>query len=121
MKFELTQRFYFEAAHTLKRDNESEGSARIHGHIYHAEVSVAGRPDGGTGMVVDLAVLKQKIAEVKERLDHRMLDDVQVLRAGTLENLCAFLWSDLNRSLGGITRVKVSREASGDSCVLTGA
>mgnify|MGYP000178535474 CR=1 FL=1 len=45
MKFELSQRFYFEAAHTLHRTIDAEGSLRIHGHTYHAEVTIAGQPD----------------------------------------------------------------------------
>jgi 6-pyruvoyltetrahydropterin/6-carboxytetrahydropterin synthase len=70
-------------------------------------------------MVVDLAVLRKAIEEVRSKLDHRMLDDVHELGAGTLENLCGFIWNDLNRAMGGVTRVKVSREASGDSCILS--
>ena len=39
-QFTLSQRFFFDAAHTLQREIEAEGSRRIHGHTYHAEVSV---------------------------------------------------------------------------------
>ena len=39
MKYELSQRFYFEAAHTLRRQIEAEGSRRIHGHTYIAEIT----------------------------------------------------------------------------------
>jgi len=38
MKFELSQQFYFEAAHTLHREIDQEGRRRIHGHTYHARV-----------------------------------------------------------------------------------
>ena len=37
---ELSQRFYFESAHTLRRSIEAEGSRRVHGHTYEAEVTV---------------------------------------------------------------------------------
>jgi 6-pyruvoyltetrahydropterin/6-carboxytetrahydropterin synthase len=43
--FELSQKFYFEAAHTLQRTIDAEGSRRIHGHTYHAEATVLGRVD----------------------------------------------------------------------------
>ena len=39
-QFTLSQRFFFDAAHTLQREIEAEGSRRIHGHTYHAEVAV---------------------------------------------------------------------------------
>ena len=61
---ELSQRFYFEAAHTLRRQVEAEGSRRIHGHTYEAEVTVAGVPDATTGMVMDLGPLRAEIAQI---------------------------------------------------------
>jgi len=50
MKYELSQRFFFDAAHTLRRQIEAESSKRIHGHTYHAEVTIAGQPDPATGI-----------------------------------------------------------------------
>lgn len=85
---ELSQRFHFDAAHTLRRTTETEGSLRIHGHTYEAEVTVAGVPDTQSGMVVDLAELRREIARVREMLDHRLLDEVPGLGPATLENLC---------------------------------
>jgi len=58
---ELSQRFYFEAAHTLERTIDAEGSRRIHGHTYHAEVTLLGNPDPASGMLVDLAYLRREI------------------------------------------------------------
>ena len=46
MRYELTQRFFFEAAHTLQRDVEVEPSRRIHGHTYVAEDACAWPPRG---------------------------------------------------------------------------
>ena len=96
---ELSQRFYFEAAHTLHRSIETEGSLRIHGHTYEAEVTLQGQPDPETGMLIDLAHLRQEIARVREMLDHRFLDEVDDLGPATLENLCAFLRRHLQVSL----------------------
>ncbi len=73
---ELTQEFYFEAAHTLSRSLEAEPSLRIHGHTYHADVTIRGEPDPQTGMIVDLAVLRAHIEAVRQLLDHRLLNDV---------------------------------------------
>ena len=65
MIFELSQRFFFEAAHTLSRDVEREGSRKVHGHTYHAEVIVRGERDPKTGMVLDLAVVRKRIESVR--------------------------------------------------------
>lgn len=121
MRYELSQTFHFEAAHTLRRTIDAEGSRRIHGHTYHAEVTVAGARDPATGMVVDLGELRAAIAQVRDLLDHRFLDEVDGLGPATLENLCAFLLDQLACRVPGVCRVGVGRPATGDRCVLTAA
>jgi 6-pyruvoyltetrahydropterin/6-carboxytetrahydropterin synthase len=113
--FELSQTFYFEAAHTLERAFDSEPSRRIHGHTYGAEVQVQGQP-GPDGMVVDLAQLRAAIAEARAMLDHHFLDDVPGLGAPTLENLCLFIHRHVSAEVPRVSAVSVYRSASGDRC-----
>jgi 6-pyruvoyltetrahydropterin/6-carboxytetrahydropterin synthase len=113
---ELSQRFMFEAAHTLHREFETDSSRRVHGHTYFAEVTVAGTPDVVTGMIMDLAVLRAEIERIREQLDHRMLDEVAALGPPTLENLCSFIALSLQSNAPSLTAVKVWREGSGDAC-----
>lgn len=119
MKLELTQRFFFDAAHTLHRAHEADSSRRIHGHTYHAAVTVSGPRDPETGMVVDLAVLRASVAEVRARLDHRLLDEVPELGRPTLENLCLYISKALMSDQWVVECIEVERRASGDSCRLT--
>lgn len=120
MPVELSQSFYFEAAHTLRRyvEGEIESSKRIHGHTYHAEVTLRGEPDPATGMVMDLGIVRGELAALRERLDHRFLDEVPGIGPATLENLCAFLARELKGPLPLLVRVAVFRPASGDRAVL---
>lgn len=119
MNFTISQRFFFDAAHTLRREIEAEGSRRIHGHTYHAEVALRGSRDPDTGMVLDLGLLRLGLAEVRERLDHHMLDEVPDLGIPTLENLCLFIARQLPAELRPhLARVRVWREALGDACEL---
>lgn len=118
MRYEVSQKFYFEAAHTLHRTIDAEGSRRIHGHTYHAEVTLNGSPALESGMVVDLAILRREIDRVRDALDHRFLDEILELGPATLENLCAFIGKRLSQSLPNVIRVCVKRPASGDSCTL---
>ena len=118
--FELSQSFYFESAHTLRRRverNEADGSRRVHGHTYTAEVTVRGPLDPATGMLVDLAVLRAAIAAVRERLDHHFLDEVPGLSTPTLEHLCVFIHEHVRAAVPGVARVSVARQSSGDRCV----
>ena len=114
---ELSQRFYFESAHTLRRTIEAEGSRRVHGHTYEAEVTVRGTPDAG-GMVIDLAYLRRTIATLREKLDHHFLDEVEGIGIPTLENLCSYIRRELEPQVPGLCAVAVWRQASGDRCVL---
>ena len=118
MTFELSQSFYFEAAHTLRRKIEAEGSLRIHGHTYHAEVTIAGDPDPATGMTMDLAFLRQEVEKVRQQLDHRFLDEVAGLGPATLENLCLFIHKQLASALPNVASITVWRPASGDKCCM---
>lgn len=116
--YEVSQRFFFDAAHTLRRDIETESSARIHGHTYQAEVSLGGQPDPQTGMVMDLGHLRALIAGVREQLDHRLLDEVPGLGVPTLENLCSFIANAIAPSAPALCAVRVWRESTGDACLL---
>ena len=116
--FEISQKFFFDAAHTLRREIEAEGSRRIHGHTYHAEVTLSGQVDPANGMVVDLGLVRAAIEQLRPRLDHRLLDEVEGLGPATLENLAAFIWHVIASELPGLTQVRVWRDGMGDSCTL---
>lgn len=117
-QYTVHQRIFFDAAHTLRREIEAEGSRRIHGHTYHAEVSLTGPLDPATGMVQDLGYLRQRLAVLRERLDHHLLDEVPGLGVPTLENLCRFIAEALSDMQLPPSRVRVWRDALGDGCTL---
>ncbi|MBC7445992.1 MAG: 6-carboxytetrahydropterin synthase [Polaromonas sp.] len=113
---EISQAFFFDAAHTLDRLIETAGSKRIHGHTYNAEVFLTGRPDPASGMVMDLGLVRREVALLRERLDHHLLDEVEGLGPPTLENLCQFIFSNLLPALPALTSVRVWRVSMGDGC-----
>lgn len=120
MTFELSKQFRFEAAHTLRRAVDAEPSRRIHGHSYRAEVVLAGEADPATGMVIDLGLVERALADAREALDHRFLDEVADLGPATLENLSAWIWRRLAPGCPGLARVTVHRDSSGDACTYRG-
>ena len=118
-RFSVSQKFFFDAAHTLRREIETEGSLRVHGHTYYAEVTVSGQPAPHNGMVVDLGLVRLQIDKLRPQLDHHLLDEVPGLGPATLENLCSFIWRSLEPALPGLSQVRVWRDAMGDGCTLT--
>ena len=114
----LTQTFHFDAAHTLTRgvnvfDNIK--SKNIHGHTYHASISIEGEPNE-YGMVQDFGHIKLAVDAIRYALDHELLDNVPELGIPTLENLCLFIANKL-KSIN-VCEVTVERKALGDKCTL---
>ncbi|GFU80784.1 6-pyruvoyl tetrahydrobiopterin synthase [Trichonephila clavipes] len=74
-----------------------------HGHNYKVEVTVKGKVDPVTGMVMNITDLKKILQEtVMELLDHKHLDnDVPYFKeiVSTTENLSVFIWNQLSHSL----------------------
>jgi 6-pyruvoyltetrahydropterin/6-carboxytetrahydropterin synthase len=116
MMFELSKQFRFDAAHTLERSIDTDPSRRIHGHSYRAEVTVKGKADPSSGMVVDLGLFERLLAEAREGLDHRLLDEVPDLGPATLENLSLWIWKRLIDRCPQLQKVTVFRDSEGDAC-----
>lgn len=110
MEVFVTKRLRFSAAHRLSSPALTEaqnraaygkcGGASHHGHDYTLEVTVAGCPDPATGMVVNVATLKETVHErLIRHLDHRCLDRDVPFLAGTvptMENLVVEFWKALD-------------------------
>jgi len=118
--FELSKQFRFESAHTLERAVDTDSSRRIHGHSYRAEVTIRGIADPITGMVLDLGLFARLLAEVRDGLDHRLLDDVPELGPPTMENLSLWIWKKLSSNCPELTKVTVFRDSEGDTCTYYG-
>lgn len=118
--YELTKEFRFDAAHTLERDINAEGSRRIHGHSYRAEVTLRGEPDPISGMIIDTSRLELLLKEAHEALDHRFLDEINDLGPGTMENLCAYIWRKLRPEIPSLHSVAVLRDSTHDRVTFYG-
>lgn len=74
-----------------------------HGHNYKVAVTVKGKVDQVTGMVMNLTDLKTHIKNaVMDLLDHKNLDqDVPYFKhtTSTVENIAAFIWMKLSECL----------------------
>src|SRR3977135_81465 len=87
---------------------------RGHGHNYVIHVSVKGKIDPETGMVIDLKGLKDVVRQrVINRVDHTNLnEDVDFLRGiiPTAENLARSFWQQLAPAIASGTRYGGARE-----------
>lgn len=108
MRVELSREFTFEAAHRLPHVPKDHKCYRMHGHGYRVEVTVAGEVEPTTGWLIDFGDLRAIVDPViRERLDHRTLNDVPGLENPTAELLCAWLWKELQTRLPGLVTITV--------------
>src|SRR5690349_19580545 len=109
----ITRKIEFSASHICRSpqltDQENErvfglaANPHGHGHNYVVEVSLRGRPDPVTGMVLDLKELKEILTrEIVDPYDHRFLNyevppfDREV---PTTENIARDIWRRLEPKL----------------------
>lgn len=109
----------FESAHRLPNVAEGHKCARLHGHSYRVQVTVAGALHPELGWVVDFADVRAACEPVREALDHRYLNEVPGLENPTSEVLAAWIWDRLAPDLPGLAAVTV-RETCTSGCTYRG-
>ncbi len=131
----VTARLTFSAAHRLHNpDRDAEWNRRVyakcdnprgHGHNYAIEVSVRGKIDPETGMVIDLKKLKDIVRDrVINRVDHTNLnEDVDFLKGiiPTAENLARAFWQQVAPAIDEGTLFEIAlQETEKNSVVYRG-
>ncbi|HYM02434.1 MAG TPA: 6-carboxytetrahydropterin synthase QueD [Stellaceae bacterium] len=116
MTVEIVKEFNFDAAHFLPTAPEGHPYRRLHGHSFRVEVALVGEPEPATGWLVDFGLIERRIAALRDRLDHNLLNEIEGLNVPTLENLAAWIHRELRTALPGLERVTIRRESSGESC-----
>ncbi len=119
----VTKRLHFSASHRLHNPKLSDGENREiygkcnnphgHGHNYLLEVTVAGKENPKTGMVIDLKQLKEIIQKALiDKVDHAHLNfDVPFLKGKipTTEILAKEFWKLLQKEIrpGKLYEIKI--------------
>lgn len=116
MTTEIVKEFRFDAAHFLPTAPEGHPYRRMHGHSFTVAVAVAGTPDPEQGWIVDFGVIEARLQTLRERLDHRLLNDIDGLALPTLERLAEWIYRALAPDLPGLAGITVKRESIGETC-----
>jgi 6-pyruvoyltetrahydropterin/6-carboxytetrahydropterin synthase len=116
----IYKEFTFEAAHLLPWAPPGHPNARVHGHSFRVRVTVDGEPNDETGVVVHFDDLETAMADARDALDHRFLNDIEGLGAPTLERIAKWLWDRLHNRLPGLTEIEVARDTCHEGCVYRG-
>lgn len=94
--FEIHVSAEFEAAHRIA--GYPGKCDRLHGHSWTVEAAVQGDKLDKLGMVVDFKLVKGKLREILETLDHQLLNELPPFAEGinpTAENLAQYVYEEL--------------------------
>jgi 6-pyruvoyltetrahydropterin/6-carboxytetrahydropterin synthase len=117
MTTEIVKEFHFDAAHFLPTAPDGHPYRRMHGHSFKVEVTIAGTPDPEQGWIVDFGVIEARVAALRERLDHHLLNEITGLELPTLERLAEWIYRALASGLPGLAAVTVRRESNGEASI----
>lgn len=117
MSSEIVKEFRFDAAHFLPTAPEGHPYRRMHGHSFEVEVMLAGTPDPTMQWIADFAEIEQALSTLRERLDHRVLNEIDGLSVPTLETLAHWIFHELLPALPALQRVTVKRPSAGERAV----
>jgi 6-pyruvoyltetrahydropterin/6-carboxytetrahydropterin synthase len=116
--FQITKAASFDAAHSLPAGPQERPYARLHGHSFRVEATLAGPAQPPVGWVADLAELDRALGAIAAELDHSHLNDHAGLESPTLEALCVFFADRLVPTFPSLKRIVVSRPTVGETCAL---
>ena len=116
----IYKEFHFEAAHFLPSAPPGHPNARVHGHSFRVRVTIEGEPDAETGLVLHLEDLESALENVRDALDHRLLNEVEGLAAPSLERVAIWLWDRLHNRLPGLVEIEIARDSCHEGCIYRG-
>ena len=74
--YRISKQFHFSASHILEGLPEEHPCSRLHGHNYCVELLLESETLDDVGFIVDYNELKEFDELLRERYDHRHLNDV---------------------------------------------
>lgn len=107
MNVRLVHEFRFEAAHRLPKVPEGHKCARLHGHSFKIELTVAGPVNEETGWFIDFDELFAAWRPLHDVLDHHYLNEVPGLENPTSEILARWIFDRLKVTLPSLARITV--------------
>ena len=95
--YELTITDNFSSAHFLR--NYQGPCEKLHGHTWKLEITVQSTELNDIGLVIDFQVLKKKLKEFLQHLDHVCLNDLSPFETSnpSTENLAKYIYQECSK------------------------
>jgi 6-pyruvoyltetrahydropterin/6-carboxytetrahydropterin synthase len=105
--YEVTVEKDFSSGHYLR--NYKGKCENPHGHNYKLRVTLAGEELDAAGLLLDFTVIKQILRPIIERLDHRMLNEIEPFNTlnPSAENIARYFYDQVSQQLAATTQGRV--------------
>jgi len=105
--YEVNVEADFSSGHYLR--NYHGRCENPHGHNYKVCVTLAGETLDDAGLLLDFKLLKQVMRPVIDRIDHRMLNELEPFTTlnPSAENIARYFFEQTNQQLAGMTNGRV--------------
>lgn len=114
---EISKDFAFDAAHHFEHEAKDHPFSRLHGHSFAGTVTLRGEPAPESGMVFDFWKIDAALVDIRDRLDHRLLNDVEGLDHPSLEAIALWVFERLDTRLDGLVSVEIRRPSCGEKAI----
>lgn len=104
---EIFKQFTFDSAHFLPRVPLEHKCRNIHGHTYRMVAYFEGEPDLELGWLMDFADIKKVINPIIDRLDHKLLNEIEGLENPTCERIAVWLWEQIKPQMPLLSRIEL--------------
>jgi len=101
----LVQTIRFESARKLTKVPKDHPCSNLYGLAFKLEIHLEGEIDYSTGFVTDFNNIEEHFKPIKNKLDHRYLNDTKGLENPTSEILVEWIWKELNPKLEGLVKL----------------
>ncbi|MCS6838613.1 MAG: 6-carboxytetrahydropterin synthase QueD [Bdellovibrionaceae bacterium] len=113
MMFEIRQTFYIDSARYLPHLPSSHPCSRVHGHRFQITLILHG-PLTQEGWVMDYHQIAQTVEPIKQKLDHRLLNEISGLNNPTSEHLAAYIYHEVKAKIPLLVQVIVKETAESE-------
>jgi 6-pyruvoyltetrahydropterin/6-carboxytetrahydropterin synthase len=105
--FEVTVETDFASGHFLRHYKGK--CENPHGHNYKIRVTLIGTELDRAGMLLDFKLLKQVLNPIVDRLDHRMLNELEpfIEMNPSAENMAKFFYDETKQRIAELTEGRV--------------
>lgn len=104
---EIYKEFSFDSAHYLPNVDEGHKCRNMHGHTYRLRVVIKGEPDPHYGWLMDFKELKDIVNVVIDKMDHKLINDIDGLQNPTAENITIWIWNQISPLLPHLYRIEL--------------